>query len=717
MATRPSGDAAKRRQKDMEKALYGDVGVGSTRRYTSEHERRLGSRISKAKQKLTSAWFTQHAESLETTELLHKHNEGRRFGLCVCVVVHNDADSIVSTLECLRIGTSVDCMVVVDTGSEDATTGPVVRYLERYGIPGRIVRRPHDAHTGIDVGTGSDVDRGEARTFALRQCAGLSYFILMMNATDHLRGKLDFFPTCTNSTTIALASKEECGRRSELWRELYDADRVHAYLLLFGKNNGERYWCPAVYRNDGSWRYQYAVHERARTDRVDAVMVALPRHDKLTQGGSYYIESRHPAARTCDGFRLDADIARLLHDHTKDPGDTHHIHFLAQSHRDAGNRVQALFWYRKYARTLEASLSTTGNSRSSISVSSSASSVPTPVTVLSSSSMTVFTSSPVTVFSSSPVSAPVLAPVPVVVGILHPLAPLDAKSNISQTQPGSLSPASDTSSALVSTRSFSKSTTSLSSTIAPSLLDSATDIKIGSFSTTHVVSPTAVLTAHATTIEAVVAATAASESKRPVRAAVHDGGIGGCGGEGDIKRRVRTKQGYMSKSNSVVESKPSSKISAPSPVSESAMMAWNEIGRLCAAGGDLLGTVEAFGRASSYAPERLEPVYYLMHVHRTCGDFPAGWRHVLHLLNVQGTLTLPFIAPTHPHIGVDAAIYDYAAYDEMAQLAFHTNHFKEAAQWTAIALKRPVTTLSSTTRQRLRDNLDLYLRATNTRPS
>ncbi len=368
-------DAMKRRKSEVTKTLWGDVEQPVIRR-ASEHKWRAERRTGRARQKLTSTWFTRQAESSETTALL-RHNDNQRFGLCACIVVHNEADTIVSTLDRLRVGAAIDCAIVVDTGFDAGTITLVTRYLERHALPGRVVQWPRNTRTDPDI------DRGEARTFALRQCAGVSYFTLMLDADAHLHGHLDFFAASSavaspvtrqggdhkarsgNEAAATRAStlydtedrrESEAATRLRSWRELYEADRVHAYLLRFGQKNGERFWRPAVFRNDGSWRYQYAVHEMARTERADPVMLSLHGSAHPAKDAHYYIELQCCDARGRDPRGFERDAERLLRDHTRDPGDVHHIHFLAQSHRDAGDRVQALAWYRKYARALEASL-------------------------------------------------------------------------------------------------------------------------------------------------------------------------------------------------------------------------------------------------------------------------------------------------------------------------------------------------------------------------
>ena len=58
------------------------------------------------------------------------------FRLCLCMIVRNEARTILDTLD--SVVQYIDYWVVSDTGSTDDTADKMTRYFEEKGIPGEL---------------------------------------------------------------------------------------------------------------------------------------------------------------------------------------------------------------------------------------------------------------------------------------------------------------------------------------------------------------------------------------------------------------------------------------------------------------------------------------------------------------------------------------------------------------------------------------------------
>src|SRR5439155_3204354 len=118
----------------------------------------------------------------------------------------------------------IDCWVISDTGSTDGTQDIIKNFFKTNNVPGYLVQTTWPDHFG------------KARSAALNKCYGLSEYIFMFDADDIINGSLNE------------PDWEHC--------------EVDAFKLKFG--GGEFvYQRLSIFKNDGSWRYEGALHEYA----------------------------------------------------------------------------------------------------------------------------------------------------------------------------------------------------------------------------------------------------------------------------------------------------------------------------------------------------------------------------------------------------------------------------------------------------------------------
>src|SRR5688500_5668448 len=100
----------------------------------------------------------------------------RRPTICLSAIVRNEAHVVEQMLE--SVAHLVDAWVVVDTGSTDATVDVIRAWFAARGIPGHLHHRPWQ-------------DFATNRTEALRLCAGVADYALVMDADDLVLGQPD----------------------------------------------------------------------------------------------------------------------------------------------------------------------------------------------------------------------------------------------------------------------------------------------------------------------------------------------------------------------------------------------------------------------------------------------------------------------------------------------------------------------------------------------
>ncbi len=219
---------------------------------------------------------------------------GRRPRICLNMIVRNESHIIHELVA--AVANTIDCWVIVDTGSSDGTQDIIRRLMADRGIPGELHERPWR-------------DFGSNRTEAIALAQGHADYIWVMDADDVVEGTVDV----TGLTA-------DC------------------YSMRF--RDGITYWRRQLFRDGLPWRYQGVLHEVAVCD--------VPFTEAQLEG-DYHIHSRRLGARNLDPQKYARDAAILQAEVDRNPDDARSVFYLAQSYRDAGEFAQARRWYERRA--------------------------------------------------------------------------------------------------------------------------------------------------------------------------------------------------------------------------------------------------------------------------------------------------------------------------------------------------------------------------------
>jgi glycosyltransferase involved in cell wall biosynthesis/SAM-dependent methyltransferase len=210
------------------------------------------------------------------------------------MIVRNEAHVIHELIA--SVADTIDCWVIVDTGSDDGTQDLIRRLMAERGIPGELHERPWR-------------DFGHNRTEALALAQGHGDYIWMMDADDVVEGTVDFSGLSADG-----------------------------YSMRF--RDGITYWRRQLFRSGVPWRYQGVLHEVAVCDE--------PFTESQLEGG-YHIHSRRLGARNLDPQKYARDAEILQAEVDRNPDDARSVFYLAQSYRDAGDHARARTWYERRA--------------------------------------------------------------------------------------------------------------------------------------------------------------------------------------------------------------------------------------------------------------------------------------------------------------------------------------------------------------------------------
>jgi predicted GH43/DUF377 family glycosyl hydrolase len=194
---------------------------------------------------------------------------------------------------CLRsVLPLLDYWVICDTGSVDGTPGLVAQILAE--VPGELHHRPWR-------------DFGRNRTELMELARGSADYLLLLDA--------DMIVTAD-------------GPLADLSSD--------AYLLRCGDDF--EYWIPRLVRGDRPWHFTGATHEYLDSgDSYSSEKLATLQCVHFADGGSR-------------ADKLPRDLALLTAQLAEQPDDERTVFYLAQTHRDLGNRAQAIAFYQRRAQ-------------------------------------------------------------------------------------------------------------------------------------------------------------------------------------------------------------------------------------------------------------------------------------------------------------------------------------------------------------------------------
>jgi GR25 family glycosyltransferase involved in LPS biosynthesis len=232
--------------------------------------------------------------------------------MCLNMIVKNEANVIVSTLNNLTSCISFDYWVISDTGSTDNTQQIITDYFLEKGIPGELV-----SHEWKNFGYN--------RSKALECAYDKSDYLLIFDADDTMMGDFKLPFTCNTNNTNTY---------------------VDRYMLKIGK--GFEYVRPLLINNRKRWEFKGVLHEFL--SNIDVVNTP-----DITIQGNYYIESGRSGNRSQNPTKYYDDAIILQNAYETelalpDKGlSGRYAFYCARSYKDAGEKYhdKAIEWYKK----------------------------------------------------------------------------------------------------------------------------------------------------------------------------------------------------------------------------------------------------------------------------------------------------------------------------------------------------------------------------------
>jgi glycosyltransferase involved in cell wall biosynthesis len=215
--------------------------------------------------------------------------------VCLNMIVKNETAVIKRCLESVK--PLIDYWVIVDTGSTDGTQDMIREFMN--DIPGQLYERPW-------------INFGHNRNEALRFAKHAADYILFIDADEQFEYAADF----TMPSLDADAYYFNC---------IYGGTTYHRLLMASNKLD---------------WEWKGVLHEYLDCSQAKDSVVFAGVSNRINSDG----------ARSKDPQKYYKD-AQVLEEALKtDPTNARHVFYLAQSYRDAGEKMLALENYKKRAK-------------------------------------------------------------------------------------------------------------------------------------------------------------------------------------------------------------------------------------------------------------------------------------------------------------------------------------------------------------------------------
>ena len=220
------------------------------------------------------------------------------YTICLNMIVKNESNVIINTLNNILEKIKIDYWVISDTGSDDNTKELITNFFLDRKIPGELIDTKWK-------------DFGYNRSVALEAAYNKTDYLLIFDADDEIFGNL------------VLPKKP-----------IFDR-----YELIFG--NDVIYFRPLFINNKKKWMFKGVVHEFLHSDEVHTSGQIL---------GDYYINSGRTGNRSQnkDKYLNDAKIlAEAFEIETNTMMKCRYAFYCAQSYKDNKNVTEAIEWYLK----------------------------------------------------------------------------------------------------------------------------------------------------------------------------------------------------------------------------------------------------------------------------------------------------------------------------------------------------------------------------------
>ena len=214
--------------------------------------------------------------------------------LCLNMIVKNESRIITRMFD--TVISIIDSYCICDTGSTDNTVELIKDYFAKKNIPGKVVLEPFKNFC-------------HNRTFALKSCAGLSDYVLLLDADMML----------------------DVRKFNKSMLKNYDS-----FSILQGNDNFYYYNCRIV-RNNGQYSYTGVTHEymntpsgnRSHNLEKDVIFI-----NDLGDGG-------------CKSDKFERDIKLLLDGIKDEPNNARYHFYLANTYGDTNRLEQGIEYYKK----------------------------------------------------------------------------------------------------------------------------------------------------------------------------------------------------------------------------------------------------------------------------------------------------------------------------------------------------------------------------------
>ena len=226
-----------------------------------------------------------------------------KFGLCM--IVKDESHIIKEVLE--STVALIDTYVIVDTGSSDNTIQIIKDFYTEKGIEGEVFEREWKGF-------------GASRSEALKLCDGRMDYILMIDADD-----LMSFPPGAK----------------KIFHDVFEKFTPNA-LHIEIRRGIMQYARTQIFKAGDGWRYVGVLHEYPTNDKKDNKIGKLPSEIHMI---GRTLGNRSKGLSEKEKYSRDAET--LLAEVEKEPDNDRYVFYLAQSYRDAGNKEEAIKWYKK----------------------------------------------------------------------------------------------------------------------------------------------------------------------------------------------------------------------------------------------------------------------------------------------------------------------------------------------------------------------------------
>ena len=214
--------------------------------------------------------------------------------LCLNMIVKNESRIIRRLFD--SVVNIVDCYCICDTGSTDNTIEIIEQYFREKNIPGKVVQEPFKNFC-------------HNRTFALKECAGMSDFVLLLDA--------DMILEVNNFNKLSLNAAD-------------------SFTILQG-NESFYYQNMRIVRNNGLYSYSGVTHEYINT----------PSNNRVNNFKKEEIFIRDIGDGGAKSDKFERDVRLLKQGIIDEPNNGRYYFYLGNSYHDAGKYQEAIPAYQK----------------------------------------------------------------------------------------------------------------------------------------------------------------------------------------------------------------------------------------------------------------------------------------------------------------------------------------------------------------------------------